>query len=169
MKTIIAFLACVLTCLVQAEKIDNVYFFNRKDAITDANKSSLVLPEVNDTIGSTAIFFYCGKVFPNLEIHTKNLLYSQKDYDSGILPKATYRIDSNLPIDINFEALYKNGVRDYTMVAVPDIFAISMYRDLLMAKNKVAIRIYRPNLPELTYTFSAKGVLKAHDRIRKCK
>ena len=74
-----------------------------------------------------------------------------------------------MPIDINFEALYKNGVRDYTMVAVPDIFAISMYRDLLMAKNKVAIRIYRPNLPELTYTFSAKGVLKAHDRIRKCK
>ncbi|WP_261664941.1 hypothetical protein [Deinococcus sp. Marseille-Q6407] len=178
MKKFAWMLALALTLSPSAQAIDRVpgtwtYYSVSRDPITDVNNSMVIIDEINDTYGSTALALKCAdRDIPSLwaMLKSKNPLI---DPDREILPTATVRIGSGAPQTIYGDALYStslNGDTDAYTIGFPGGITREMAAGLFRG-DRVVIRLDRdPGVGRqtLTYTFPADGFKTAWNAVNRC-
>lgn len=178
MKKTALLLALALSLTPTASALDRVpgtwtYYSVSSDPITDVNTSLVIVDEVNDTYGSTALGFKCSSgPYPGLWslLKSKNPLL---DPVTEILPTATVRIGSRPPQTIYGDSLSSttlNGDTDPAAIGFPEGITREMAAGLFRGE-RVVIRLDRdPSVGRqtLTYTFPADGFKAAWNAVNRC-
>ena len=147
----------------------NIYYIPKKDAMTDANQGSVVIPEINDTNANTYFVFQCRESGNyDVYLNTKNPLMSQNEYDTLATPALMFRVDSQPPKTMKTSGATRNGEPDLTILAFSDTNAYAIYSAFATAQSKVTVRILRNELSALDYVFPAKGFLAAFKKVNAC-
>lgn len=151
------------------------YYSFQRDLITDANTSSIVIDEVNDTAGRTAFTVRCSdRDRPALwaSLTSKNDLISAQDAELGLKPALTIRLGDDPPVVL----------RDRDLVTVVDRRDDLLTRNIgvqgpvvrqivsgLNAGKRLVVRVNRLSGGQaLTYIFPATGFQTAWAGVRAC-
>lgn len=151
------------------------YYSFQRDPITDANISSVVIDEVNDTAGRTAFAVRCSdRDRPALwaSLTSKNDLLSAEDAALGLKPALTIRLGDDPPVVL----------RDSDLVTVVDRRDDLLTRNIglqgpvvrqivsgLNAGKRLVVRVNRLSGGQaLTYVFPATGFGTAWAGVRAC-
>lgn len=175
----LALLACaLLSGLATAQTRvpgTQTYYSARQDPITDVNTSSVFIPEVNDTEGSTVFTVRCsddGEPEVWAALATKNDLLSEDEAYQGLKPALTLRLGDDAPIVL----------RDRDMTSVVDANDEVLTRRIglqgeivqtvirgLNAGKRLAVRVNRRSGGQaLTYIFPAAGFSTAWTSVNRC-
>ncbi|MFC3859391.1 hypothetical protein ACFOPQ_01200 [Deinococcus antarcticus] len=147
----------------------NISYSVKKDAMTDANQSILIVFEENDTIGVTYVGLRCdGMGGYEVFLKTKNPLFTQTDLSLGGFPTLMYRIDSQPPRTLQTSPVTRNGELDYSTLTF-SAGGSQAINNAFIAANKVTIRVVRAGQSNLDYRFPAKGYIAALNKVNRCK
>lgn len=148
----------------------SIYYFPKKDAITDANQGRVAIGEINDTTASTIVMFFCqGAGAFDVYLTTKNPLMSQEEYDTLTTPPLMFRVDSQPAKTMNTQTATYDNAPDLTSVSFSDANGKALYSAFAAAQSKVTIRIVRNGMSALDYVFPAKGFLAAFKKVNYCR
>lgn len=167
----IALLCAALLGTAAAEMIPNtqVYYFKKSDPMTDANKSHVVIAEINDTNANTLFYFFCRDGQPDVFLETKNDLLTFGEYEAGRYPNLMYRVDSQQAKTLPTDGATDNGETDLKTMAFDtarDQILVAAFKN---AQSKVTVRILRNSSSALDYTFNVKGFKQAMTAVNNCK
>ncbi|ANE44023.1 hypothetical protein [Deinococcus puniceus] len=167
----IALLCAAFIGTAAAERVPNtqVYYFREFDSMTDANKSTVAVAEINDTEANTFFSFLCRNGQPDVYLQTKNDLLTTSDYDADRYPNLMYRVDSQQAKTLPSDGATDNGKIDLTTMAFDtarDQILVAAFKN---AQSKVTVRILRNSASALDYTFYVKGFKQAMTAVNNCK
>lgn len=155
--------------LAQENTGPRVSYIPKKDAMTDANQSYVVILENNDTTGESFLGVKCdGKGSFEVFLKTKNQLLTQEDFNKQIMPKVMYRIDSLAPKTLTTLYTTFNGTPDLRNLAFTSAGDQELHKAFIKA-NVLRVRILRNGMSNLDYTFNLTGYIYAFSKINGCK
>jgi len=161
------FILLTLTSAGAIDRSGSVLYTVRTDPITDANTSSVILPELNDTAGRTFLSVICRSGKPDVFLTTKNPLYTRDDVTFGVLPTLQYRVDQQPFIEESGTlSATINGELDVTRLALTDVADTRLMNAVTTGQSKLAVRVVRVERSPLTYQFSLQGFAAAWTRVR---
>ncbi|WP_075831019.1 hypothetical protein [Deinococcus marmoris] len=147
----------------------NTYYEKDLDAMTDANTSMVVVAEINDTQGETAMAFICRDGKASAFLNTKNNLMSSGEYDLERSPNLMYRVDSQQAKTIPSQTGLTSGEPDLTLLAFDDARDAILTAAFTNTTSKIVMRVLRNNGSALDYTFSTGGFKEAMRAVNSCK
>lgn len=172
-----ALLLGTLGSALAAERVPGTqtYYTATQDPITDVNTSTILLYEVNDQVGSTAVAIRCASSgAPDLwaSLVTKHQLLTEEDADLDLMPAVTIRLGTDAPIVLSsaqVTAVVTSSDRVRTDAVALSGPAVRQIVSGLNAGKRLVVRVNRSSGGQpLTYTFAANGFPVAWSRIGAC-
>ncbi|GHF99802.1 hypothetical protein GCM10017783_09900 [Deinococcus piscis] len=147
-----------------------IYYFPKRDVMTDANQGSLAIAEANDTGANTFVGVFCnGQGGYDIILNTKNPLMTENSFYLNRSPNVMYRIDSEAPKTVKTETAFLDDAPDLTAVWFTEQAEKEIYRAFVRGRSKVTMRVMRDGMAPLDYVFTAKGFIAAMERIGNCR
>lgn len=144
--------------------------YNLSKADDGSNSSTLYVDEANDTTNKTFVGFQCDdKGGMYFYLSSKNTLVTNQMYKTNSYPTITYRVDNQTARSLPTLSWGEGEEFDGTRLLVADEVDPVMLAAFKNARSKVVIRVARPNLSELVYTFPTKGFATGLKKINNCK
>lgn len=147
-----------------------IYYFPKRDVMTDANQGSLAIAEANDTRINTFIGVFCnGQGGYDILLNTKNPLMTENNFYLDRSPNVMYRIDSEAPKTVKTETALLDDAPDLTAVWFTEQAEKEIYKAFVRGRSKVTMRVMRDGMAPLDYVFTAKGFIAAMEKIGNCR
>lgn len=171
MKKLMVLLALTAGSALAANDVyvSNTVSYNLSKTDEGVNSSTVYVDEVNDTTNKTFVGFQCDEGKPYFYLVSKNTLVTTQMYKTNTYPTLTYRVDSQTARSLPTQSWGEGEDFDGTRLLVSDEADPVMLAAFKNAKSKVVLRVARPNLSELVYTFPTKGFAEGLKKINNCK